>query len=123
MAGRWLRPWLSAWTTAQRRATIFGCPPANPYSINTAGEVHGDSAPSYQIVSRETFRYDDGLAPGVVAKPPYARKYCDDEKRYPDAELEEDNHIGVVWSRRSKEAFVHCIASVRAAALGPLIPG
>jgi hypothetical protein len=118
MAGRWLRPSLSAWTTAPRRATIFGCPPANPDSINTAGEVHGDSAPSYQNVSRETFWYDGGLAPGVVA-----RKHCTDEKRYPDAELEEDNHIGVVWSALPRKAFVHCIASVRAAALGPLIPG
>jgi hypothetical protein len=45
------------------------------------------------------------------------------EKRYPDAEFEKHNHIGVAWSRRSKEAFVQHMASVPAASLGPLIPG
>jgi hypothetical protein len=52
-----------------------------------------------------------------------ARKHCTDEKHYPDAELEEDNHIGVAWSAVPRRAFAHCIASMRAAALGPLIPG
>jgi hypothetical protein len=42
----------------------------------------------------------------VVPKPPQARKHWADEKRYPHAELEEHNHIGLASSRRSKEAFV-----------------
>jgi hypothetical protein len=50
--------------------------------------------------------HDGGLAPGVEPKPPHARKHWADEKRYPHAELEEHNHIGLASSRRSKEAFV-----------------
>ena len=57
--------------------------------------------------------YDYGLTPGVKPEPPHARERCTDEKRYPHADLEEKNHIGVAWSRYSKEAFVQCIASVR----------
>jgi hypothetical protein len=58
--------------------------------------------------------YDYGLTPGVKSNPSHAREHCTDEKRYPHADLEEHNHIGVAWSRRSKKAFVDCIASVRA---------
>jgi hypothetical protein len=61
-----------------------------------------------------------GLTPGVAPKPPHAREHRTDEKRHPHAELEE-HHIGVAWSRCSKQFFVHCIASVRTAAFGPLI--
>ena len=57
----------------------------------------------------------------MVPKPPHARKHWANKKRYPHAELEEHNHIGLERSRRSKEAFIQCMASVPAAALGPLI--
>ena len=58
--------------------------------------------------------YDYGLTPGVKPKPSHARERCTDEMRYPHANLEEHNDIGVAWSRCSEEAFVHCIASLRA---------
>jgi hypothetical protein len=57
--------------------------------------------------------YDYGLTPGVKSNPSHAREHCTDEKRYPHADIEEHNHIGVAWSRCSKEAIVRCIASGR----------
>jgi hypothetical protein len=50
----------------------------------------------------------------VKPKPSHARERCTDEKRYPHANLEEHDDIGVAWSRYSEEAFVHCIVSLRA---------
>jgi hypothetical protein len=58
----------------------------------------------------------------MVPKPPRAREHRTDEQRHPHADLEEQNHIGGAWSRCFKQAFVQGMASVRAAALGPLIP-
>jgi hypothetical protein len=58
------------------------------------------------------------LTPRMRPKPAYARERSTDEKPHSHADLEKQNQISVAWSRCSKESFVQCIASVRAATLG-----
>jgi hypothetical protein len=110
---------------------MLGCSHRYPRSSRTGGPVGGKLPVNLQIGAYHPFmpyqlsafssydndevqEYDYGLTPGVKSNPSHAREHCTDEKRYPHADLEEHNHIDVAWSRHSKKAFVHCIASVRA---------
>lgn len=67
-------------------------------------------------------KHDDGLAPGVLPKPPNASEPSTNEQPHSHGDFQDQNQVGRVRGRCSKEPFVQRIISALTTAAGLFMP-